>query len=213
MIKKNKLSVIIASLLTVAPIFAGLILWGKLPERMPTHWGINGEADGFSSKPFAVFALPLIMLALLWVCLFFTAKDVKNKNQNPKIQNAVIWIVPILSCVVSAVTYCTALGFNINVTSILFFALGVMAIVLGNYMPKCTPNRTIGVRVTWTLKSEENWYRTHRFAGIVWFFAGILLLICGFLPKSFAAIAALPILLVLAGAPILYSFILHKKGI
>ncbi len=213
MIKRNKISIILASLLTLSPIIAGIALWDRLPESMPTHWGISGEADGYSSKTFAVFALPLIMLAFMWLCIFFTTLDKKNKDQNEKVLGSVVWIVPILTCVISAATYVGALGYKFSSSRIILSALAVMFIVIGNYMPKCKQNRTIGVKIKWTLESEENWLRTHRFAGIVWFVSGILSIFCLLLPEKAAFIAFLPILLVAVAAPIIYSFVLHKKGI
>ncbi len=213
MIKINKIKLIIASLLTLCPIIAGVVLWDRLPERLPTHWGLNGEADGFSGKTFAVIALPLIMLALLWVCVFFTTKDAKNKEQNPKVFGMVIWIVPIMSMFVSGMMYSHALDNAVTIPNLTFVLFGVLFIVFGNYMPKCKPNRTIGVRIKWTLESEENWTRTHRFAGIVWFVGGMAAIPCALLPAQIAVYAFLPILCVVGFAPIVYSYMLHKKGI
>ena len=213
MIKRNKISIVIASLLTLAPMIIGAVIWERLTELMPTHWGFNGEADDYSSKGFTVFGMPLIFLALLWICLIVTSMDKRNKSQNPKIESIVIWIVPILSCTIAAATYCTSLGIEIMVTNIVFSTIGAVVLILGNYMPKCKQNSTIGVRLKWTLESEENWSRTHRFAGIIWFICGILLIACGFLPTKIAVFAVLPIILFSVFAPIIYSFALHKKGI
>ena len=63
MIKKNLKVLIITSLVILLPIVAGVILWNQLPEQIPSHWNMNGEVDGWSSKPFAVFGMPLMMLA------------------------------------------------------------------------------------------------------------------------------------------------------
>ena len=65
MIKKNKITLILTSLVTLIPFLAGLLLWDRLPEQVPSHWGIDGQVDGWSSKPMAVFLMPLILLAVL----------------------------------------------------------------------------------------------------------------------------------------------------
>lgn len=213
MIRRNKISLILASLLTLSPIIAGVVLWDRLPEKIPTHWGVSGEADGYASKPFAVLVLPLIMLAFMWLCVFFTTLDKKNKDQNEKVLGSVVWIVPLLSCVVSAASYVGALGYKFSSARIILSACALMFIVIGNYMPKCKQNRTIGIKIKWTLESEENWLRTHRFAGIVWFVSGIFMIFCLLLPENAAFIVSLPILLAAVGAPIIYSYLLHKKGI
>ena len=70
MIKKNKITLIITSLITLIPIVVGLLLWDQLPEQVPYHWNINGEVDGWASKTQAVFLMPLLMLAMHWICVF-----------------------------------------------------------------------------------------------------------------------------------------------
>ena len=77
MIKKNLKVLIITSIVILLPILAGLILWNQLPEQIPTHWNAAGEIDGWSSKPFAIFGLPAIMLAAQWLCVLGTAADPK----------------------------------------------------------------------------------------------------------------------------------------
>ena len=64
MLKANKKTLIIASIITVLPILIGIMLWNRLPDPMATHFGMDNEADGFSSKAFAVFGIPLCLLAL-----------------------------------------------------------------------------------------------------------------------------------------------------
>ena len=75
MIKKNLKVLIITSLIILLPIVAGVILWNQLPEQIPSHWNMNGEVDGWSSKPFAVFGMPLIMVALQWICALGAGAD------------------------------------------------------------------------------------------------------------------------------------------
>ncbi len=58
MLKKNKSRIIISSIIILLPMIFGLIMWDKLPDTMTTHWGADGNADGFSGKVFAVFGLP-----------------------------------------------------------------------------------------------------------------------------------------------------------
>ncbi|MBQ2383093.1 MAG: DUF1648 domain-containing protein, partial [Oscillospiraceae bacterium] len=75
MIKKNWKLLVVTSVVIALPILIGVILWDRLPARMPIHWNATGEVDGWSSKPFAVFGLPGILLALHWLCVLGTAAD------------------------------------------------------------------------------------------------------------------------------------------
>ena len=76
MIKNNKLKLILSSTITLSPILFGIIFWDKLPDYIATHWGVSGVADGYSSKAFTVFLLPIIFLALFWLCVFITSKGI-----------------------------------------------------------------------------------------------------------------------------------------
>ena len=176
MLKKYKNTLILSSIVTLLPIIVGLLLWKHLPEQIATHWNANGENDGWSTKSFAIFGLPIIMLAAHWICILSTCLDSKAKEQNSKIIHMVLWIMPITSILVSGFTYSVALGIKLNPTIIMSLILGLTFIILGNYMPKCTPNHSIGVRIRYTLRNNENWNKTHRMAGKLWVAGGILFL-------------------------------------
>lgn len=210
MIKKNWKLLTCTTLVILIPILAGILLWDRLPARMPTHWNATGEVDGWSSKPFAVFGLPGILLALHWLCVLGTAADPKKRNHSEKLLHLVLWIIPALSVVLGAVTYLTALGQPVRIEVLLPLLTGLLFTIIGNYMPKCKQNYTIGIKIPWTLNSEENWNRTHRFAGRLWFLGGLLIIATGFLGNVWIF---LTITLVMAFIPFLYSYALHRKGI
>ena len=210
MIKKNWKLLTCTTLVILIPILAGILLWDRLPARMPTHWNATGEVDGWSSKPFAVFGLPGILLALHWLCVLGTAADPKKRNHSEKLLHLVLWIVPALSVVLGAVTYLTALGQPVRIEVLLPLLTGLLFTIIGNYMPKCKQNYTIGIKIPWTLESEENWNRTHRFASRLWFLGGLLIIATGFLGNVWIF---LTITLVMAFIPFLYSYALYRKGI
>lgn len=84
MLKKNKSRIIISSIIILLPMIFGLIMWDKLPDTMTTHWGADGNADGFSGKVFAVFGLPAITLILHFVCLFLHFLTRSRKSRIPR---------------------------------------------------------------------------------------------------------------------------------
>ena len=211
MIKKNKAKIIITSLLTVLPIAAGLILWNRLPEKIPTHFNVAGEPDGASSKAFAVFGLPLFLLAVHLFCVFMTSVDPKKKNISEKAFGAILWLCPAISFLISVITYGFALGteFSVNKAFMLFFS--VIFIIIGNYMPKCKQNYSFGIRISWTLNSVENWNKTHRFAGRLWVTGGVLLAVISLINANFIIFSAF--IAVLVATPVIYSFAYYKKHI
>lgn len=119
-----------------------------------------------------------------------------------------LWICPITSLLLSAITYANALGAPVNVDFLVMLLLGVMFIAIGNGLPKCKQNHTLGVRLPWTLQDPENWRRTHRVAGWSMSVAGVLVLATAYLriPWLFFGIPHLG-----PALPVLYSFIYHRR--
>jgi len=213
MIKNNKLKLFISSIVILLPIVFGLVFWNKLPEQMTTHWGFDGNPDGFSNRFFAVFALPLVMLIAQWLCVFFTTLDSKNKEQNNKVFSLVIWIIPIISLFANGIVYAVSFGKEFSPQLITILLMGLTFIVIGNYMPKCKQNYTIGIRVKWTLENEENWNVTHRICGKIWVIGGLVLLACMFLPNFLMYWVVFSIILILVIIPIIYSYCYYKKQV
>jgi uncharacterized membrane protein len=207
----------ITSLVSLSPILIGLALWGKLPDTIATHFDINGVADGYSSKAFRVFGLPLIMFFTLVFCYVITMVSPKKEKISDKILSLVLWIMPIMSLVISINTYMRAFGINININSVMLVLMGVLFAVLGNYMPKFKQNYVMGIRLPWTLDSEDNWYATHRFAGKIWTLGGLVFLIGGIVSifKKLGGMTVFVLLmggiLVLSFAPVIYSLSFYLK--
>ena len=209
--KKYLKTLIFTSLLTLLPIAVGLILWNRLPEQVPIHWNIHGEADGWTGKFVAVFGTPAFLLAMHWFCAFVTVyADPKKQNHSEKILRMVFWMMPLLSILVHSFIYSTILGTELNINMITPVFLGLLFTVMGNFLPKCKQNYTVGIKIPWTLNSEENWNKTHRFAGILWVIGGLATLVLGLFGAVWVYI---PIIVAMAIVPVVYSFLLYRKGI
>ena len=211
MIKRNKWTLFLTSTITLIPMVIGILLWDKLPEQIPTHWGISGEVDGWSSKAFGVSGLPLILVAFQWLCSLGSLKmDPKAENLESKAFSLVLWIIPVMSVVLNALVYCTALGMDMNVQIIMPLLVGLLMVIIGNWLPKCKHSYTLGIKLPWTLADEDNWNRTHRFAGPIWVACGLVIMLCGLIGGAFlwvmvAAFAAMII------APTMYSYMIFRR--
>ena len=210
MIKKNLKVLIITSIVILLPMVAGLVLWNRLPEQVPFHWNAAGEVDGWASRPVAVFVPSAMMLALQWLCMVVTSADPKKQNHPEKVKVLVLWVIPVITVFISALMYVSALGGSVRVETLMPILLGLVFVAIGNYMPKCKQNYTIGIKIPWTLASEENWNRTHRFAGWVWVGGGVVMLLSGFLGIFWLTLVPA---IIMVAVPLIYSYILHKKGI
>lgn len=211
----NKWKVLLSCLFTLVPILVGVILWNSLPDTMTLHWGVDGAADGTGSKAMVVFLVPLIMCAVNLLCFCITAVDKNSREQGKKAMSMVFWIVPLISIAVNGVIYCLALDKEFNAMVAFPLLIGISFISVGNYLPKIKQNRTLGIKIKWTLQNEENWNKTHRLGGKVWVFSGIVILLTVFLPVDWmmAVFAAATVASVLLPMGYSYSiYIKHKKS-
>ncbi len=215
--KKYKKMIIITTLVTLLPILLGIILWEKLPDSIATHWGADGQANGWSNKAFAVFGMPCILAAIHLFSVCVTLNDPKRKNIHKKPLALVFWIVPVVSLVTSGFTYMAALSSDIDIRLIVSIMMGILFIILGNYMPKLQQNYTVGIKLPWTLNSIENWNRTHRFGGKLFIAGGVLTAVSGILSPLLGEtswiVIVLTITIACAVVPMGYSFWLFKKGV
>lgn len=210
MIKKNKWTLLISSIVILLPVVFGLIFWNDLPEQVVTHWGADGSADGWSSRACAVFRLPLFILAAHWICVLFTARDPRNSGQSRKVSGIVLWICPSTSLVAGIMVYANALGKPVESYSLAYLVVGLFLVIVGNYLPKCKQNSTIGIRVKWAMESEENWNATHRVCGKLWVIVGILMMVCACLPETLSVYVCLVLIAILSMVSMGYSYYYYK---
>lgn len=83
---------ILTSVIILLPIFIGLLLWRQLPASVATHFGVDNQPDGYCSKAFAVFGLPVMMLFFHFISIVATNIDPKRKNISKKVFHVVMWI-------------------------------------------------------------------------------------------------------------------------
>ena len=208
MIRKNKGMLILTTLVQLVPILVGLLLWDRLPELLPSHWDINGNVDGWSSKAFAVFGFPGLLLVIHWICVLVSAADPKSANYHRKMIWLLLWICPVLGLVLCALIYSAALGYALNVEIILPLLVGLLFIIVGNLLPKCRQSYTMGIKLPWTLKSEENWNKTHRFAGWLWVIGGVVTMATAFVGSFWILLG---VLIIMVAVPTIYSYALYRR--
>ena len=205
---QHKKTIIISLIITLLPIAAGLILWDKLPDMVATHFDSANVPNGWSSKGFAVIGIPAILAALELFCIVVCSIDPKKKNMGFKGIEVVLWIMPATSILVSVITLCHGLGADVRVGTLCCIFIGVMLIVLGNYLPKNGQNFSFGVRTSWALSDEENWNRTNRAAGYAFIIGGIVIILTSWFQKIWIMAAVIALIVII---PIVYSFILYRK--
>ncbi len=201
-------ALILSTLIALIPLFVGLFLWDKLPAEVATSFGFNGEITGYSSKTFAVIGLPLIIIIANLICYFAILTDPRRNNIGKVAINAVLCIVPICSLFTGVLIYKDYIGLQINAGTCGAAFAGIVFFVIGLVLPKCKQNYTVGIRLPWTLNSEENWNKTHIFASKLWVFGGIIMAVLGFLGLEIVTFALIAVIITV---PVIYSYIYYRK--
>ena len=186
----------------------GLLLWNKLPDEIPVHFNAAGEPDNYESKAFAVFFLPSFLWVAHLLTGFITLADPKKQNISDKVFMLILYIIPITGIFCDIVMYSYALNIPVSVNMIGNLFVGIIFIVVGNYLPKSRQNYTVGIKLPWTLSDTENWNKTHRFAAIIWIICGVILVINAFLDMIWIVPAAIVAAVLL---PTAYSYLLYSK--
>lgn len=201
---------ILSTLATLSPIAVAPFLYHRLPERMAIHFNAQGTADGWASRPVALFGLPLLMALTNIVVQFMVMTDPKRNLHSRAFRLARYSVVPI-SILVQVAIVSVGLGIPIEVARIIPLGVALLYLVIGNYLPTCTQSYTVGIRLPWTLASEENWAKTHRLAGWVWTTSSLLLIIA-----LLAGIKPFPLFLIVTAViviiPVIYSYLLYRKA-
>lgn len=187
-------------------------LWNSLPAKIPIHWNIKGEVDGWGTKDQLViilFALPVLVYLLF---LLIPMIDPKNKldKMGSKFAQIKFLMVLIMSLLAIYILYSvqSQAGSNIKIVSVL---LGFLLMGLGNYFPTIKPNYFMGIRTPWTLENEEVWKATHKMGGKLWFFGGaILTILILMLPTESSITVLLSGVTILAIIPVIFSFLKYK---
>lgn len=176
-IKAHIKGLTISSFLILLPMFVGLILWNKLPNKLPGHYNLYNEVDRYDPKWVIVFVLPLVMLAMHMFASILTLLS-KKQDIPDKVLTVLFAICPLLSNVISYISYSTALNKSIpNVGAIIYVILGLIYMLLGNYLPKVQNNHVLGVRIKTTFESRMNWNYSNRLAGWCLVICGVLFLL------------------------------------
>lgn len=208
---ENKKTLILTTLVCLLPIIAGAVLFDRLPETMATHWDVNGVPDGWSSRAFAVFGLPALVTVLNLVLFFGLNTDPKRANMSSALKTVALWTCPAVSLLCSGVTLAWGVGYELRIERIIPCFVGLLFVIIGNYIPKTKQSYTMGIKLPWTLASEENWNRTHRLAGFLWVLGGVYFIVMSFIGWNIAAFL-IP-LAVMVLVPTAYSYLLYRKGI
>lgn len=172
----NWRTLILTVLVCLFPIVIGIILYNKFPSQIPIHYSFNNSPSQYAPKQFALFGLPVIMGVLQIICCVTTGITLKEKVQKPKIFYICEWLIPIITFTVYIIMIEAALSSKVFVGQSIGLVLGIIFIVIGNYMPKVSYENS-GYIFHPKPKDEKTFRKYLRIMGYTFVIIGIIAII------------------------------------
>lgn len=204
-------------LLIGIPFIYAAYLYPSLPEIIPTHFNIKGEADGFGGKG-SIYVGPSIMgMASLFTYLFLTYIKKIDPKRSEQMEDGLFqkfgfFTVLFLTALSMVILYATTHQ-GISIEKLLFPLMGLAFAGMGLYIAKLKQNYFAGFKLPWTLDNVDNWNATHKIAGKVWLYGGIIQFFAGLAFSSVASFVIFFIaMVVMVLVPTVYSYRMFKNG-
>lgn len=198
----------------VAGAFAlSAAVYGRLPDRVPTHWNLAGEIDGWSSRLIGAFGLPAVTLGMLLLLTWLPRIDPKRANYarfESAYETMMVAVVAFL-VLMHVLVIGTALGWPVNLARVVPVAVGMLLLVLGNVLPQARQNWWFGVRTPWTLSDERVWTRTHRVGGRLMMAAGLLTIATVALPRAWSVPVLIACIVAASLGSVVYSYVAWRQ--
>jgi uncharacterized membrane protein len=209
--RKSEITVLIIILIVFA---LGIYLYPQMPEKMASHWNIQGQVDGYMSKFWGLFLMPIISVGLFILFVLIPRIDPLKENIakfRKYFDNFVVLIILFL-LYLYFLTILWNLGKRFNMIQVLAPAFGILFYYAGILIEHAKRNWFIGIRTPWTLSNEKVWQKTHEIGGRWFKIAGLIALLGVFLPSYAIFFVLLPIILV-AVYTIIYSYFEYQKEV
>lgn len=194
-------------------IAASFYFYVHFPAQVITHWDFAGQPNGWSGRAFAAFFFPALLIGIY--LLFFVLPQLDPKKERYAefarvytiFRNFIVFFMAIIYFIASLANF----GLKFDVGIWVSAAVGLLFIIMGNYMGKLKPNWFVGIRTPWTLSSETVWNKTHRFGGKVFMLGGLIMIITSIAPMSWRLPLFIADIIVLMLGTVVYSYFEYLK--
>jgi uncharacterized membrane protein len=194
---------------------AGFSLWAypRLPELVPTHFGVDGEPNGWSSRLVAALIGPVggLLLALVFSIL----PNIDPRRANYEKFSAIYWsvanVVIVFLALIHVLLLGKGIGWPVSIERVVPIAVGGLFAFVGSVLPRVRPNWFMGIRTPWTLSSDTVWQKTHRVGGVLFMLAGLCIMLTGLFASRFMLYAILIATGVAGLGSVVYSWYLWKE--
>ncbi|MFA5009189.1 MAG: DUF1648 domain-containing protein [Candidatus Paceibacterota bacterium] len=175
---------IVSFLLIIASFVLAFCFYPLMPDQVVSHWGITGEPDGYMSKGFGLFFMPILMIIITILLLVLPKIDPLKENVKSFYQyfEGFILIFNLFFFYIYSLTIFFNLGYKFNMLSFLMPALAFLFYYMGIMIEKAKRNYFIGIRTPWTLADDTVWEKTHKMGGILFKLGALPFLLSIFFP-------------------------------
>ncbi|NUU61167.1 SdpI family protein [Paenibacillus agri] len=199
--------------LGLASLCFALFNYNALPDQLPAQFGVTGEVNRYWSKDSAIACLGLLGLLMPLLMHFIRSIDPRKENY-AKFENAYAMTrlaMALLFDFIFVLVIMYGLNINLPVGKIAIGAVGILFIIIGNYMPQVKDNYFIGLHTPWTLHNPEVWRKTHRLAGGLWVIGGLLMIGAIFTGGIWNTVVIVTALVLTTLIPVAYSWMLAQR--
>jgi uncharacterized membrane protein len=198
--------------LILITLVVGVVLYPRLPESVPSHWGISGDVDSLMSKNMSVILFPLLTLVVYILMTIAPIFDPLRENFS-KFVVPYFWfrtVTVFFLCLLYFYSLWVALGAELNIVYFIVPVSALYFVLLGFFFPKVKRNYFVGIRTPWTLHSDKVWDMTHVFGEKVFVGTGVLSLFSVLVP-NYSFLVFISLILLASCSVSVYSYYAFKE--
>lgn len=214
--KSSPIGILSIILIISIPLIYAASIYSSLPEIIPTHFNLEGKADGFGNKSTVWFIS--LFLSAISASVYLLIKNLpkidpkKTAGQSPELFHKIAILLVVFLCAMNLIIIYSTKTRSFNVTNLILPLIGLLFMVLGNYMHSIKPNYFVGFRLPWTLENEDNWHETHHLVSKIWVAGGLLITFATLLlPPIIGFILFFTVMIVMVVVPAVFSYKYFKN--
>ena len=209
--RKSELYILLIILLSFA---IGVYFYPQMPDRIASHWNIQGQVDGYISRFWGLFLMPFVSVGMLMLFLLIPKIDPMKANIEKfrkYFDNFIILITAFLFYIY-LLTIFWNINLRFNMVQMMVPALGLLFYYCGILMENSKRNWFIGIKTPWTLSSDKVWEKTHKIGGKLFKIMGIVSLLAIYF-QNYAFFFVIFSVIGVSIYTVIYSYIEYRKEI
>ena len=202
-------------IIAIPPVYLA-VNYAAMPDTIPVHFGIHGpDRYGEKAESWLFIIIMTVVSAGMYVFLknLSSVDPKRTKASSDSLVSKIAVLVVLFLSVMQVIIINAMSGSLFSMEKMLVPSIGIFFCLMGNLLLNIKPNYFVGVRLPWTLESEDNWRKTHHLAGKLWFGGGLVTAILGcILPYEYAVFVFIGILAVMIIVPCVFSYLYFRKS-